>query len=687
MDDVARPKKVGVVVIHGVGETHPGDTIDSLLIGLKAVEPQLQAYPYGRHYRFAEQRPTGPADASIHVQDATLGDKAVTFVEMHWSDLTRVGVGQLQSYLMFFRITFEAHHLVDGLLRTDRSIIGRLYLWLLRVATSWLRGPVAGLSVAFVSAGLALLFVEQILEAVPLQADTKLMLSDRKEWVVVIVLLLLIIFGFRIARRSKPDDVWWADIAVGTALVAGLLLVSIAVIKWRTRYMGVPAATLFVEYYPTLRYVWVPWAIAVHLAGAVYLLSRLSFVPSFMRLRSKGAGVALALVFLQSSMWLAMVPVGSYYLISQVRLFENAKKFCDVGRNCPDIKLGRAFQVELGVIFLVNLAALLLIAFVAYRIYHRRWQLTEEWGKQPEKLAALLPPLIVNRRILSAVGFGAAVILTVLGLILNDMFKLQLLPAWVDYQRFYTEGEGGTHVVRSLMAILFWYPVYLVFKGLWSILGTPVQSYGLVSVRQLTDHFFRPRQSFAWWLSPQQRAERTSLPRREMLQTRLDKVIAEILPTGTEPLDTLIFVAHSQGSVVLLEHLKTVGGLPDALQVGRVPKLHIVTLGSPIGPVYQAYTYEYSGLANEITRFRPLVASWTNMYRVHDPIGGPIACTDGTFIRNVRTPAGPLSHTDYWRDADVCNVIIGLIKTSGGGSDDPAANHHPTSPPSPKIGA
>ena len=371
--------------------------------------------------------------------------------------------------LMFLRITFEAHHLVDGLLRTDQSVIGRAYLWLLRTATSWLRGPIAGLSVSFICAGLALVFFEQMLDALPLQPGTKLMLSDRKEWLVVVVLLLLIAFGLRIARNSRPDDVWWADIAVGSALVAALLLASIALIKWRAPYMGESAVTLFVRYYPALRTVWVPWAVAVHLAGAIYLMAHLPMLPAALRLQSKGAGVALALVFLQSSMWLAMVPVASYYIISQVRLFENAQKLCDTTPNCPDIATAKLFHVELGVIFLVTFLALSLIAFVAFRLYRRRWQLTEKWKTQPDQLAKELPPLIVNRSILIAIGVGAALVLTVLGLILNDMlrdqFKLDLLPSWVNYKAFYAESDGNKHWVRTIMAGLFWAPVFLAFRG------------------------------------------------------------------------------------------------------------------------------------------------------------------------------------------------------------------------------
>jgi pimeloyl-ACP methyl ester carboxylesterase len=561
-------------------------------------------------------------------------------------------------------------HSMGGGVALLLSVIGRAYLWLLRVATSFLRGPIAGLSVSFISAGLALVFFEQMLEALPLQADTKLWLSDRKEWLVVLVLIMLIAFGFRIARKSKPDDVWWADIAVGSALIAALLLASIVWIKWRNPYMGEPAATLFVRYYPALRYVWVPWAVAVHVAGAIYLLAHVSFLPSYLRLQSKGAGIALALVFLQSSMWLAMVPVASYYIISQVRLFENAKRFCETTKNCPDISTGRLFQMELGVIFLVNFAALLLISFVSYRLYRRRWLLTEKLANQPDQLAKELPPLIVNRRILTAIGIGAAVILTVLGLILSDMlrdhFKLDLLPNWITYKAFYAEGPEGRHWIRTIMAALFWSPVFLAMRGLWSILGTPVQNYGLVSVRQLTDHFFRPRQSFAWWLSPRQRAARTSLPRREMLQTRLDNVIAGVLPTSFDPhpLDSLIFVAHSQGTVVLLEHLKNLAQTPT----NSVPKMHIVTLGSPIGPVYQKYAFEYAALEEQFGQFRPHVASWTNMYRINDPIGGPITCAEADFVRNIRKPAGKESHTNYWRDADVCQVVIDLIKQAGAGS-------------------
>ncbi|MEO1720065.1 MAG: hypothetical protein AAFR23_07535, partial [Pseudomonadota bacterium] len=200
-------------------------------------------------------------------------------------------------------------------------------------------------------------------------------------------------------------------------------------------------------------------------------------------------------------------------------------------------------------------------------------------------------------------------------------------------------------------------------------------SNGFVHVgRDLVDHQYNPdRVRVARRIRPlnarARRSIRESAPRfqrRHRVQSRLEELIDNVV--ARNEVDRLIFVAHSQGTVITHDYLINHDNLSDARPRTQalfrsLSAIDIITVGSPLKHLYRYYFSDYDQIAETTDQDRHLMArisSWTNLYRVDDPIGGPVDLRDG--ITNIGLPPG--GHVDYWREAGFCRVLWELIGTA-----------------------
>ena len=93
--------------------------------------------------------------------------------------------------------------------------------------------------------------------------------------------------------------------------------------------------------------------------------------------------------------------------------------------------------------------------------------------------------------------------------------------------------------------------------------------------------------------------------------------------------------------------------------LGAARDLHVVTLGSPISHLYEHYFEDYR-VSDRDDGWQPRnLASWTNMWRIDDPIAGPVSVGSKGIVCNI--PLEPGGHRDYWREPEVCDLIIALL--------------------------
>ena len=113
--------------------------------------------------------------------------------------------------------------------------------------------------------------------------------------------------------------------------------------------------------------------------------------------------------------------------------------------------------------------------------------------------------------------------------------------------------------------------------------------------------------------------------------------------------DELIILAHSQGTVIALDELAH----SWAKETEKLPRISLVTFGSPITQLYQHYFPEfYPGWKDKHwSTFFSRLSAWTNLYRLDDYVGtviNPPPAFNGATLHQEAIGIG--GHTNYWRD-------------------------------------
>ena len=193
--------------------------------------------------------------------------------------------------------------------------------------------------------------------------------------------------------------------------------------------------------------------------------------------------------------------------------------------------------------------------------------------------------------------------------------------------------------------------------------------------RDLIDHHYMPRRETAAKYLPALFQIQSDRPRRERIQRRLVTLLEKHV--RDQKFDDVIFVAHSQGSIVAYDYLKNAGPGYDAIG-GATPAL--LTLGSPLGTIYQNYFHEYAPELDVPEDFRRTLRCWVNLYRVDDYIGGRIRDPGGLSIQNRVLKAG--GHIDYWKEDVVSRILDELIQHRVSATV-PASAQAPNAPASP----
>lgn len=121
---------------------------------------------------------------------------------------------------------------------------------------------------------------------------------------------------------------------------------------------------------------------------------------------------------------------------------------------------------------------------------------------------------------------------------------------------------------------------------------------------------------------------------RDRLAAALDYADSEY---GKKGYDQVVF-AHSQGTVIAAD-LRASGQL----------KCSLVTAGSPIDSLYQRFLCKDKSTGSTLVE----AASWVNLYRDGDVIGGPISG-----LGSSNRPFGSGGHSNYWSDSKIKDYLL-----------------------------
>lgn len=625
---------IGVVVIHGVGETEPGWIDDYLVPNLQTADPGFAPELHGRVIKLPEATEFAGHNGkfTVHLRDGDLDNGSrVHLIEMFWADISRSSNSKLVDTLGSLRLFFEAPHVAArAMLPRDPSGLDGILRKLILRAIGLLRGPVTGLNICF----LAVAFAQVYYINVPKLQTLSLF------YVGAGTLALLGIGSAFLHFFLRNRDSTWDDLSKATSWVAaGLLLIFLTnPFHGRLDALASPLQ-YFWTFRPILAVGWGIWA-AILITAVVLLLVRIIFYPSNRVVRQR-LSAALAIATAQCAFWLTILPILGVIVINAAanNQYPSDKTFMVEWRSIfqpPEtISLSVAAQKLSGALWVsfafdaicFAVVIVLIVATVLLRRLVLKWH-----GSDLNRSVSSVPRLIANT------GIVWAIILS--GIVLAP---IEILQAQED-------------VSKPWLIALAPYAVIVLYMGrtIWNLVHARV-AVGVHIARDLVDHHTSRADYLGGRLARDDGANRLIKPKRARIQRRLESTLHH-LAAVTNP-QRVLFVAHSQGTVILLEFLR------DGENLRRIfpnATIDIITLGSPISHIYGHYFHEYDDIRTIILRSNAIVSSWHNMYRVDDPIANRIDSDEPGFPTNEPLKKG--GHTGYWSEPQVCSKIMDMVR-------------------------
>jgi hypothetical protein len=310
---------------------------------------------------------------------------------------------------------------------------------------------------------------------------------------------------------------------------------------------------------------------------------------------------------------------------------------------------------KISVFFATSAGALFLVGIVVLGTWLARAMIAKLPLLRLETRAWLMPRMMFGSGITLVILIGAGLNVSVFLLMyLTSFFPNSALLVMVSRLLGFGGGDGMELVqwVNEQQGVLF-AASSVVAAGLGLLMAGGFTS-AIHIARDLIDHQYRPQLGYAHYL-PGATGAGPERPRRQRIAERLDTLAREL--TCKDGFDDLVFVVHSQGSVIVYDYLLAGGGTCAELLSARP---HLVTFGSPLTHLYQFYFKDYDELGRSIGALKPQLASWTNLYRVDDYVGRQIDDGEGGFVENKVLAAG--GHMNYWSERALAEVVLARIR-------------------------
>lgn len=689
------PRRVGLVVIHGVGETGPGEALNPVVEKLSVID---RGYTFETRNSFSqlaeirddfERTPTAglsvPGSWPV-VERAGQHDSGVTInaVELYWADTTRLGAGRLDTVLGLFRVIFESQHLFYAMLSRHRESLASAVRWILLIAAWMLRGPIAALTI--VTSAFCTLFLfepsflrlgirdDGILHDV-LPAFLKNGISVEAQFTAVMAAAFLsAVWAFDRIRRTKDlswyDLVFWVgaiSLALGGLSLSGHMPQFLAAFPnmssplFSTWQPGTPSDCLaggtteriyVCGLYNIIIWGWRIWGILLLICTALMFFTMRNSVL-FSRMST-----SIGILILQFMLWTTVVVSLLYFMLNRAESnallstllsseaalplrsgYGNDPRYAELF-TLPDIRPDWIARFKF--VYITTTFALIGLLFGGALLMKRRRRCALKRLKGLQG-PALEEQLHANYKAMPRFLFNAGLIRFLIATFAGVM-ALVFFQKQVETNNIFVAFRGVLIPVAATIAVL----VPMIFG--------PVITNVVHIARDLIDHHFRPEIETGAQFLPRFFKFKARQPRRERIDNRLIKIIEERVNKWN--CDDVIFVAHSQGSVIAYDYL--IFREAKQSRLGKA-SLQFLTFGSPLGTLYQTYFDEYVSKAPVPFEIAVRLKRWINIYRVDDYIGGRIEAPPGLVISNRIAPPGVHVHTDYWSEDYLAYALDELI--------------------------
>jgi hypothetical protein len=613
-----------------------------------------------------------------------LDNQEVVVSELYWADMSKIGSTSVSRSSAVVQLFLEAPFVLGGaFLRGYEHGIYWLIARLVRASNWIMRWPIAGLNVPiYLTAGIAILMRE--------------FLSDPK-WLPYIVaggLLFTMLGGALAFRAFVHRKVGLADVALASCVFSLPLLMAVGAAAWLTdpATLQQPQPYIAIGIH-LLLLVWTVWSIIIVAAAVLTCVAALYQAVS--RLRSPPlarASAAISLNLLLGMIWKLILPVIGILLVNVLapggessgeQVSRQALEQCAEKRFSwltapfdaianPSCSLWTA-KSTLSEVAILNALGVGLVAIATLVVLFARSATARVFAKRALAGKLALPRLIASPLIVLTL-FATAMI--------NAFVYFSENETLATIRREIPDGSIASVGVSVIILVVLLYMLQRLIER-----SSPIVHIG----RDLVDHQYgsEPRK-LSRFLVPEERPRDThvhaaplaamlqpaqlfSLPesvsrfkqyrRRQRILRRLVALLEEVV--ADLGVNRLVFLAHSQGTVILHDYLVDHDDLiPSAHHAAQrlfdVSRIDVITLGSPLTHIYSHYFKDYDKVtmdAGDKPRLISKVDTWTNLWRIDDPIGQSVDAHPA--IENIPLPRG--GHMDYWKENEVCQRLWTLI--------------------------
>jgi hypothetical protein len=640
-----------------VGETEPG-WINEYLI------PRLEEHDRGLvfdDHSEVHELPLGAKDPRVqftsYLRRTRFPERPVAIMELFWADLSRFGRGPVTNFLVMLQLFYEAPLVLgSAFLRRPQFGLRRLLCRLILFANWLLRWPITGLNTAVILGALALLALLKLREVAPQAA-----LAQVHEVTSVSCALAALVAGALVlARRSRGYSILLTELAVSAAIFGTLLVAAlgaaVAIMGWDA--LAGPAPILRLASIPIMALWWL-WSHIVVAAIAILFAAALWGTLRGRRRATAGTlmrpAAALGLTTIQGMIFKVLIAITWFILLAVIEPGTVASEVC-TARFPADCTFLYELNSELIGIALMNMIMAAVLAIGVMALAFARGLLAKNGPENDAGEARDLPRLIVSPFIivlmfslttLNFLAFYGPKYAQRLARIGGDLGPVPFDVTALIRQELLDSGIVAPFAGMSLLLLYL-----IVFRAVQNGVRGMVHI-----VRDLVDHQYTPEFRFSRFMLANNRYDQGRYPRRERIQERLDTLVKSVV--SDEKCDHLIFLAHSQGTVILFDYLRSAR---DDATLARIGRIDVVTLGSPLGHLYGYYFPLYDASVATAGELNPKLASWTNMWRVDDPIGNSVDVVADGFVVNKRLPPG--GHVNYWKEPQVIGAVLDLIDKS-----------------------
>jgi hypothetical protein len=590
---VAQPivsNRIGLVVVHGIGDPSAGETLRELTDALEAEDiASFDDIVRERRLGDLQTRDDRFAFFPVHIRTGVLKDheralqRDVIAAEVFWGSASQLAPGKWGVLQGTVSLLLNVPTLVMGA-RGEKSLVTFLSWWA---------------SMLLASAAFALNAVLMLTLGTYIALCHMVGAPPGRWELAAPIVAAAVTFGFSWSRW-----LWFKEACIAFRVVGPVCLVAWA-------YAGGTLEHFSSVTVPVLKYTILLVATLVLLVGAAFIGERLR------RTRAPESLTATLTLCLQFGLWTLIVPLAWQGLFAMIPEGGQPQWMSDAFGAAAE---SNGLQWWLA---LVVMAAFAVVTAVRWRQADAAERQVEE--SQVNRVAAASSVRPAERLILHPVLAVTLFICVMLGaavVLLGTMGSDFIAPVQALARRFNNPKlAGAAIVIVPLVATQLRQALDLAYDVMFYLY------YATEPGRRL--------------LSRSRESDRGDNPVRSRFHSVVNYLVDE------ERVGELVILAHSQGTVIALDELAHSWSADR-----RLPLLRLVTFGSPITQLYQYYFphfYPHWKSDQWMVLFSRL-HEWNNFYRLDDYVGttiDPPPALQGSFHQEA---VGLGGHTGYWRD-------------------------------------